>query len=134
MLLFSAATAAPQSLDWLIHPPSEFPQATVSQTGDALVLTNGLVTRTWAMGEGMFVCTGYQREASDGLQQPTDLLRAIKPEALVSLDGVEFGTLVQEVGRTLASRAAALCTPLQAPSHDALRNPRARVGAGGCAA
>ena len=52
----------------------------------------------------------------------------------MSLDGVEFGTLVQEVGRTLASRAAALCTPLQAPSHDALRNPRARVGAGGCAA
>ena len=77
------------ALDWLLNPPTAFPPATASFVDSVLTLTNGLVTRKFVVRDGLFACTSYQREGADG-EQPTDVLRVVKPEAIIELDGVAY--------------------------------------------
>ena len=88
--MLTIASAAPAStLDWLLHPPAAFPPATATFADGVLALSNGLVTRKFVARDGLFACTTYQREGADG-EQPTDLLRVVKPEAIIELDGVAY--------------------------------------------
>jgi len=67
--------------DWLLDP--SFATARVVQTDDEVTLDNGLIRRVIRRRPGVTV-------AFDNLMTGASLLRAVEPEALVSLDGVEF--------------------------------------------
>ena len=74
--------------DWLIHPieePAEvFLQcAQDGQTG-YLMLTNGLISRTFFIGDNL-ACVGYRN-----LSNEAEYIRAVKPEARVKLDGTWY--------------------------------------------
>lgn len=70
------------SVDWLVEaPPSS---AGVFRDGDRLVLDNGLVRREWRLEPGLG-CVSFE-DLTTGRQ----LLRAVRPEAIVSVDGEEW--------------------------------------------
>jgi len=68
--------------DWLIDP--EPYKASVRTKGGELILDNGLVRRTFRLQPDV-ACTGYVN-VSTGQQ----LLRAVKPEARIKIDGREY--------------------------------------------
>jgi hypothetical protein len=73
-----------QAKDWLVQPLAA--KAEVFQSADKkdLILQNGLVQRTFRLNPNL-ACTGYKN-----LVTGQELMRAIKPEALLSVDGVEY--------------------------------------------
>ncbi len=68
--------------DWLVQAPRE--KATVVQSADEVVMSNGLIRRTWRMQpNGATV-------AFDNLTTGESLLRGVKPEAEIEVDGTRY--------------------------------------------
>jgi hypothetical protein len=72
------------SSDWLIDPDPFTAQSSLSEDGRELVLENGLVRRTWRLSPNA-ACV-----AIDNLTTGESLLRAVRPEARLVLDGVAY--------------------------------------------
>ncbi len=71
-----------QQNDWLIHP---FPQpASVEETDNRLILDNGLIERTFVTSPN-FATVDYTNQISGN-----SLLRGIKPEAVLTINGHPF--------------------------------------------
>jgi len=73
-----------QSNDWLVNGKGYAANIQLSENGKDLVLTNGLVKRVFRTKPNL-ACTGYEN-LSNGQQ----LLRAVKPEAVLTIDGKKF--------------------------------------------
>jgi len=72
------------SADWLIKPVNEKAEVYASPDGNQLILFNGLLRRAFVTKPAV-ACVDF-RNMSNGQQ----LLRAIKPEAYVTLNGIEY--------------------------------------------
>ena len=70
--------------DWLIHTPAQKAGVYSSQDGKDIILYNGLVKRTFRMSPNL-TCFDF-RNLSSGQQ----LLRAVRPEAVVTINGVAY--------------------------------------------
>ena len=71
-----------QESDWLIHP---FPQpASVEETDNRLILDNGLIRRTFVTSPN-FATVDYTNQITE-----SSLLRGIKPEAVLTINGDEY--------------------------------------------
>ncbi len=70
--------------DWLIRPPEVGASVFRSADGKDIILYNGLLKRTFRIQPNV-ACTDY-RNLSNGQQ----LLRAVKPEARIIVDGKEY--------------------------------------------
>ena len=71
-----------QQDDWLVHP---FPQsASVAETDNRLILNNGLIQRTFLISPN-FATVDYTNQITD-----SSLLRGVKPEAILTIDGCQF--------------------------------------------
>jgi len=82
-LAFSCLNLSGQGIpDWLVHPISK--KAEVRLQERVLILDNGLLRRSFYLGENL-ACFDFTNN-SNGQQ----LLRALKPEARLVLDGVEY--------------------------------------------
>lgn len=83
----AAIQAEPEPLglaatDWLLDPTPYTAEVTRSQS--ELVLTNGLVSRAWRLAPAA-ACVAFDEHLSG-----QSLLRSVRPEARVTLDGVAF--------------------------------------------
>ncbi len=68
--------------DWLIHPPAQ--RTTIQRKGDEVIAENGLIRRVWRLKpDGATV-------AFDNLMTGESILRGVKPEAEITLDGVRY--------------------------------------------
>jgi hypothetical protein len=76
-----AATAV---ADWLLHPPKKPVRVCRGEHPHEVVLDNGLIRRTFR------IAPNGATVALDRLSDRTSLLRAVKPEALLTLDGQEW--------------------------------------------
>ena len=70
--------------DWLIHTPAQKAGVYSSQDGKDIILYNGLVKRTFRMSPNL-TCFDF-KNLSNGQQ----LLRAVRPEAVVTINGVAY--------------------------------------------
>ncbi|MFI4860946.1 MAG: LamG domain-containing protein [Phycisphaerales bacterium JB063] len=77
-----------QARDWLIHNINDRSEVLlqIGEGGETatLMLTNGLVSRSFYIGENL-ACTGYRN-----LSNQAEYIRAVKPEARVQLDGTWY--------------------------------------------
>lgn len=80
LLAFSMATMNPAN-DWLLGQKS-FP-AKLVQTSDKVILTNGLISRSWLAKSG--ACFSFREET-----RQEEFLRAVKPEAAIVVEGKHF--------------------------------------------
>lgn len=80
ILLFNYKLA--NSQDWLIKPISQ--KAHVKIEGNTIELNNGLVKRRFVIGQNL-ACFDYVN-----LSNNQQLIRAIKPEARLKIDGKEY--------------------------------------------
>ena len=71
-----------QENDWLVHPFSQ--AASVAETDNRLVLDNGLIRRTFVTSPN-FATVDYTNQITD-----SSLIRGIKPEAILTIDGDQF--------------------------------------------
>jgi len=76
-------TGRPRS-DWLVHPDSFRAGVYRGETKDEIVLTNGLIRRTWRLAPNA-ATVGY-----DNLMTGESVIRGVKPEAIVELEGERF--------------------------------------------
>lgn len=74
-----------QSKDWLIHPVTAKAQVIVHADGKTIELNNGLLRRSFRLQPNL-VCFDYYN-LSNGQQ----LIRAVKPEASLSINGKSYG-------------------------------------------
>ncbi len=70
--------------DWLVQPPEQGAQLYRSESGRDLVLSNGLIARRFRLEPNVATV------AFDHLAARQSLLRGVKPEAIVELNGVRF--------------------------------------------
>eukprot|EP01065_Artemidia_motanka_P000574 TRINITY_DN1026_c0_g1_i1.p1 TRINITY_DN1026_c0_g1~~TRINITY_DN1026_c0_g1_i1.p1 ORF type:complete len:774 (+),score=191.91 TRINITY_DN1026_c0_g1_i1:58-2379(+) len=94
----ATAASADASGDWLLYPPqgpSPF-KAEVLESNTSLEIRNGLVSRTFTFAPA-FGTVHYALNATAQYGGSRQMLRAIKPEAMISLDGASYsiGGLVQ---------------------------------------
>ncbi len=80
--LFVAKSFGQIPADWLIQPPTQ--KASIAIQGKYITLANGLSRRIFYLGENL-ACIDYQN-LSNGQQ----LLRAVHPEARISLNGKSY--------------------------------------------
>jgi hypothetical protein len=80
--LFVVKSFGQSPADWLIQAPAQ--QAQITVQGKYITLTNGLSRRGFYLGENL-ACIDYQN-LSNGQQ----LLRAVHPEARITLDGKSY--------------------------------------------
>src|SRR5665648_426899 len=73
-----------QSNDWLVNGKGYTANIQLSENGKDLVLTNGLVKRVFRTKPNL-ACTGYEN-----LVNGQQLLRAVKPVAVLTIDGKIF--------------------------------------------
>jgi len=73
-----------QSNDWLVNGKGYTANIQLSENKKDLVLTNGLVKRVFRTNPNL-ACTGYEN-----LVNGQQLLRAVKPEAVLTIDGKKF--------------------------------------------
>jgi|1048.fasta_scaffold00417_4 hypothetical protein len=78
------ALEQPNVKDWLIHPPVQKAGVYSSQDGKDIILYNGLVKRTFRISPNL-TCFDF-RNLSSGQQ----LLRAVRPEAVVTINGLQY--------------------------------------------
>ena len=71
-----------QQNDWLVHPFCQ--SASVTETDNRIVLDNGLICRTFVTSPN-FATVGFTNQITD-----SSLLRGIKPEALLTINGDEY--------------------------------------------
>ncbi len=81
-LIILQLTVFVRAQDWLIDASPY--KAAITQKGNTVELNNGLVRRKFTIGAN-FACTDYTN-----LTNQQQLLRAIKPEARVVLDGILY--------------------------------------------
>ena len=79
-----AQTAAPVASDWLVQPGPAKAHIDQSANGSDIVMSNGLVRRVFRLKPDL-ACIEY-KNLTNGQQ----LLRAVKPEARVVLNGVAY--------------------------------------------
>lgn len=84
LFLFIVATIHAQQPDWLIDGSSYKSQVNVTAGGKRLELTNGLFRRT------ILLSSNVATIALDNLMTGQSELRAVRPEALLILDGKEY--------------------------------------------
>jgi len=82
--VFNANQDILSATDWLVKPIPQKANIYSSADGKDIILYNGLVKRTFRMIPNV-VCIDY-KNMSNGQQ----LLRAVKPEAIVSINGVAY--------------------------------------------
>ena len=75
---------APAGGDWLVTPVARKAGVFVAAGGRELVLANGLVRRTWRIDRGLG-CIAF-----DNLSTGASMLRAVRPEARITVDGKAF--------------------------------------------
>ena len=75
-----------QQNDWLVHPFRQ--PASVEERGNQLILDNGLIQRTFVTSSN-FTTVDYTDQITDN-----SLLRGIKPEAVLTIDGHQFEWVV----------------------------------------
>ncbi|HZL33772.1 MAG TPA: hypothetical protein VFC78_00595 [Tepidisphaeraceae bacterium] len=75
---------APVTSDWLVMPVTRKAAIFSSDGGKKLILTNGLIRRAWRI-EPNAGCVEF-----DNLMTGAAILRAVKPEASVTLNGVRY--------------------------------------------
>ena len=71
-----------QQNDWLVHPFHQ--PATVQETDNQLILNNGLIQRRFVTAPN-FATVAYTNQITN-----SSLLRGIKPEAMLTIDGHQF--------------------------------------------
>ncbi|MYC76925.1 alpha-galactosidase, partial [Candidatus Poribacteria bacterium] len=71
-----------QQNDWLVHPFCQ--PASIEETDNQLILGNGLIRRTFVTSPN-FATVGYANQITD-----SSLLRGIKPEAVLTINGDEY--------------------------------------------
>ncbi|MDX9754760.1 MAG: hypothetical protein RBU29_12420 [bacterium] len=74
----ASATTGP---DWLIDPSPYQASLYRNEVGNELIMTNGLIRRVWRLTPNV-ACVAF-----DDLTQGKSLLRAVRPEAALSIDG-----------------------------------------------
>src|SRR5881628_221391 len=79
-----AAQAAPGRPDWLLSGPDTPVRLEKDASGKELVLSNGLIARTFRMAPN-FGTVGFQNLMTD-----TTVIRGVKPEAVLVLDGKRY--------------------------------------------
>ncbi len=77
-----AVSSAQQQKDWLVTPSKQ--KANIYVEGKTITLNNGLVKRIFTLQPNV-ACTDYTN-----LVNGQQLLRAVKPEARITLDGVQY--------------------------------------------
>lgn len=82
--VLSAESAAPLNNDWLVTPPARSPGLYRDSTGAHLILDNGLIRRSFT------VTPNAATFALDNLLTGQSMLRAVKPEAILTLNGVAY--------------------------------------------
>ena len=97
--VFLAAQSGRGPSDWLIDPSPYEARVRSSNDGRELALENGLVRRAWRL-EPNAACVAF-----DDLVNARSLLRAVQPEARVTIDGV-----AQDVGGLLGQPNRAYLT------------------------
>ncbi len=70
--------------DWLVDRVRRPAQVFHSEGGNELILSNGLISRTWRLSPNA-ACIGF-----DNLMTGEAMLRGVKPEAIVEIDGERF--------------------------------------------
>lgn len=70
--------------DWLVRPMTERATAERSADGKEIVLANGLIRRTFRLRPNVATV------AYDNLMTGASILRGVKPEAVVQIDGAIF--------------------------------------------
>ena len=70
--------------DWLLAPPASDAAVFVADSGKDIVMTNGLIGRTWRIEPNVATV------AYDNLMNGTSVIRGVKPEAIVELNGERF--------------------------------------------
>lgn len=88
-----AIAAGSKTPDWLVTHVTTPTTAVVSEDGKDLVLSNGLIRRTFRLGPNATTV------AYDNLMTGDSILRGVKPEAMVEIDGRKFdiGGLLSQV-------------------------------------
>src|SRR5664279_2346816 len=81
-IAISAVSAAPRS-DWLLHPPTAHAAVEPSADGREVSLANGLIRRAWRLKPDCATA------AFENLTNGASMIRGVKPEAILTLDGVE---------------------------------------------
>ena len=81
-LALAAAAAAPRS-DWLVSPPGRHAAVEPSPDGRDVSLANGLIRRAWRLKPD---CATV---AFENLTTGASIIRGVKPEAILTLDGAE---------------------------------------------
>ena len=82
--VWNKALDSPPKIDWLVAPPGINAEVYRSSDSKDIILFNGLVKRVFRITPNI-ACTGYSNMTSG--QQ---LLRAVKPEARVNVNGLEY--------------------------------------------
>jgi hypothetical protein len=77
-------TSPTPTADWLVQPVAEKAGVFRTANPDEVVLWNGLVSRTFRLSPGGATI------AMDNLRTRTTLLRGVKPEAVIEIDGKPF--------------------------------------------
>src|SRR5580692_10722670 len=72
------------ALDWLVHPPTAKARIDKSADGKDVTLDNGLLSRTFRLQPNV-ACIDYKN-----LDNGQQLLRAVKPEARITIDGATY--------------------------------------------
>ena len=79
----SAAIAAPIDVDWLVVPVDR--KTGVYRSGPKeITMANGLISRTWRVAPNG-ACVGF-----NNLITGSSIIRGVKPEAIVQLDGTKY--------------------------------------------
>ena len=86
--LFTLHTLCLALPDWLLHTPDSFPAAQVTSQDNQIMLSNGLIERTFTRAESSLGCTSFRSLLGAG--PPTEILRMVSPEAMVTLDGTPY--------------------------------------------
>lgn len=86
--------------DWLVHPVAAKADCYRSSDGRDLILDNGLIRRTFRTSPNV-ACIGFEN-----LRTGSQILRAVKPEAMIRVDGADYqvGGLAGQTNRAFLRR------------------------------
>ena len=84
LLLIGTCPASTNAQDWLIDNQSFKTKLVVGKSKKELLLTNGIVTRTFRTVPNLATVAITNKSTSE------NLIRAVRPEAVVTIDGKEY--------------------------------------------
>lgn len=82
--VLTETAAKPVEVDWLIEPVARKAGVFSDKDGREIVMTNGLISRTFR------VMPNAATIAVDNLMTGESMLRGVKPEAMIEIDGMRF--------------------------------------------